>query len=55
MKNNKGVAEGALQKDEFLQARESEDEAGCQVFSGLEASVNVRVGTGTAPSGRGTT
>ena len=53
MENKKGVAEGALQRDEFLQPRESEDEAGLQVFSGLEASVNARVGSGTAPSGRG--
>jgi hypothetical protein len=34
MENRKGVAEGALQRDEFLQPRESEDEAGLQVFSG---------------------
>jgi hypothetical protein len=48
MENKKGVAEGALQRDEVLQPRESEDEAGLQVFSELEASV-------TAPSGRVTT
>jgi hypothetical protein len=52
MENKKGVAEGALQRDEFVQPSESEDEAGLQVFAGLEASVNARVGTGTALSGR---
>ena len=40
MENKKGLAEGALQRDEFLQPKESEDQAGLQVFSGLEASVN---------------
>jgi hypothetical protein len=40
MENKKGLAEGALQRDEFLQPRESEDDAGLQVFSGLEASVS---------------
>ena len=40
MENKKGLAEGALQRDEFLQPRESEEETGLQVFSGLEASVN---------------
>lgn len=39
MENKKGLAEGALQRDEFLQPRETEDEAGLEVFSGLEASV----------------
>jgi SNF2 family DNA or RNA helicase len=40
MENRKGMAEGALHHDEFLQPRETEEEAGLQVFSGLEASVN---------------
>jgi SNF2 family DNA or RNA helicase len=40
MENKRGLAEGALQRDEFLQPKESEDEAGLQVFSGLEASVS---------------
>lgn len=40
MENKKGLAKGALQRDEFLQPRESEEEAGLQVFSGLESSVN---------------
>lgn len=40
MEAKKGLAEGALQREEFLQPKESEDEAGLQVFSGLEASVN---------------
>jgi SNF2 family DNA or RNA helicase len=44
MENKKGLAESALQKDEFLQPRGNEDEAGLQVFSGLETSVNT-VGT----------
>jgi hypothetical protein len=44
MENKKGLAESALQKDEFLQPRGNEDEAGLQVFSRLETSVNT-VGT----------
>jgi len=55
METKKGLAEGALQRDEFLQPKESDDEAGLQVFSGLEASVNARGGAGTAPPGRKTT
>ena len=47
MDNKKGLAEGALQRDEFLQPRESEDEAGLQVFSGLEASVNTAAAAGS--------
>ena len=35
MENKKGLAESALQRDEFLQPKENEDEAGLQVFSGL--------------------
>ncbi len=42
MENKKGLAEGALQRDELLQPKEGEDEAGLQVFSGLEASANPR-------------
>jgi SNF2 family DNA or RNA helicase len=40
MENKKGLAEGALQRDEFLQPKEREEEAGLQVFSGLQASAN---------------
>ena len=40
MENKKGLAEGALQLDEFLQPKEREEEAGLQVFSGLQASAN---------------
>jgi SNF2 family DNA or RNA helicase len=43
MENKKGLAEGALQKDEFLQPKEREDDAALQVFSGLEMSVNTLV------------
>jgi superfamily II DNA or RNA helicase len=39
MEGKKGLAEGALQRDEFLRPKDSEDESGLQVFSGLEASV----------------
>jgi SNF2 family DNA or RNA helicase len=39
MEGKKGLAEGALQRDEFLRPKESEDDSGLQVFSGLEASV----------------
>jgi hypothetical protein len=42
METKKGLAQGALQREEFLQPKESEDEAGLQVFSGLEASVNAQ-------------
>ena len=42
MENKKGLAKGALQRDEFLQPMESEEEAALQVFSGLESSVNSR-------------
>jgi SNF2 domain-containing protein len=39
MEGKKGLAAGALQRDEFLQPKEREEEAGLQVVSGLEASV----------------
>ena len=39
MEGKKGLAEGALQKDEFLRPKESEDESALQVFSGLEMSL----------------
>jgi hypothetical protein len=39
MEGKKGLAEGALQQDEFLRPKDTEDESGLQVFSGLEASV----------------
>jgi SNF2 family DNA or RNA helicase len=39
MEGKKGLAEGALQKDEFLCPKESEDESALQVFSGLETSL----------------
>lgn len=41
MEGKKGLAEGALQRDDFLQPKEREDEAGLQVVSGLEASVQM--------------
>jgi superfamily II DNA or RNA helicase len=44
MEGKKGIAEGALQKDEFLRPQESEDESGLKVFSGLESSVNTSTG-----------
>jgi hypothetical protein len=40
MENKKGLAEGALKSDEFLKPTEHEENAGLQVFSGLESSVN---------------
>jgi SNF2 family DNA or RNA helicase len=40
MERKKGLAEGALQKDEFLIPQESEDEAGLQVCAGLVTSMN---------------
>jgi SNF2-related domain/Helicase conserved C-terminal domain len=39
MESKKGLAEGALQKDDFLTPQVGEDEVGLQVFSGLEHSV----------------
>jgi hypothetical protein len=41
MESKKGLAEGALQKDDFLTPKANEDEAGLQVFAGLENSVLV--------------
>ncbi len=41
MESKKGLAEGALQRDEFLQPKEREEDAGLQVFSGLQASANL--------------
>jgi hypothetical protein len=40
MERKKGLAEGALQKDDFLSPQENEDEVGLQVCAGLETSVN---------------
>jgi hypothetical protein len=40
MDRKKGLAEGALQKDDFLVPQEKEDEAGLQVCSGLVSSMN---------------
>lgn len=40
MERKKGIAEGALQTDDFLAPQENEDEAGLQVCAGLETSVN---------------
>jgi SNF2 family DNA or RNA helicase len=40
MERKKGLAEGALQKDEFLIPQESEDEVGLQVCAGLATSMN---------------
>jgi hypothetical protein len=40
MERKKGLAEGALQKDEFLIPQESEDEVGLRVCAGLAASMN---------------
>lgn len=40
MDRKKGLAEGALQKDDFLIPQENEDEAGLQVCSGLVSSMN---------------
>ena len=40
MEGKKGLAESALQRDDFLRPKENEDESGLQVFSGLHASVN---------------
>lgn len=39
MEGKKGLAAGAIQKDEFLRPKESEDESALQVFSGLETSL----------------
>jgi hypothetical protein len=39
MDRKKGLAEGALQKDDFLVPQENEDEAGLQVCSGLVSSM----------------
>jgi SNF2 family DNA or RNA helicase len=41
MERKKGLAEGALQKDEFLIPQESEDEVGLQVCAGLVTSMNL--------------
>ena len=41
MEGKKGLAQGALQRDDFLRPKESEEESGLQVFSGLEKSANV--------------
>jgi len=54
MENKKGLAKGALQRDEFLQPRESEEEAGLQVFSGLESSVHTPGAVTSGLSGRET-
>jgi hypothetical protein len=40
MDGKKGLAKGALQKDDFLRPQEREDESGFRVFSGLQDSVN---------------
>ena len=40
MEGKKGLAQGALQRDDFLRPKESEEESGLQVFSGLEKSTN---------------
>jgi SNF2 family DNA or RNA helicase len=40
MDRKKGLAEGALLKDDFLIPQENEDEAGLQVCSGLVSSMN---------------
>jgi len=40
MEGKKGLAQGALQRDDFLRPKESEDESGLQVVSGLEHSTN---------------
>jgi SNF2 family DNA or RNA helicase len=39
MDGKKGLAQGALQPDDFLQPQETEEESGLQVFEGLQASV----------------
>jgi hypothetical protein len=39
MEGKKGFATDALQGHEFLRPKESEEESGLQVFSGLETSV----------------
>jgi hypothetical protein len=51
MDTKRGLAEGALQRDEFLQPKESEDEAGLQVSLGLQTSANARATGGMPPSG----
>ena len=51
MVNKKGLAEGALEKDEFLQPRDDEDETGLQVFSGLQSSVTQAGAAGAGPLG----
>ena len=40
MERKKGLAEGALQTDDFLTPQESEDDVGLQVCAGLETSVH---------------
>jgi SNF2 family DNA or RNA helicase len=40
MDRKKGLAEGALEKDDFLVPQENEEEAGLQVCSGLVSSIN---------------
>jgi SNF2 family DNA or RNA helicase len=40
MEGKKGLAQGALQRDDFLRPKESEEESGLQVFSGLEKSTS---------------
>jgi len=39
LEGRKALAQGALQRDDFLRPKESEEESGLQVFSGLELSV----------------
>jgi superfamily II DNA or RNA helicase len=41
MEDKKGLAEGALKKDNFLRPRMNEDELGLKVFAGLEQSVGI--------------